>query len=230
MSCVLASVTSVDTMARRDDVLREAVALVRAGGPSALTSGNVAGALGLTQSAIYRHVRDMDELTALTSDVIVGELVAVVHQLLLDADIEWGDIGSFRLISVRLVEAMAAQPQAFRVVDRWRFEPGELGLGIRDTLATAAAVVGGLLEQEWRAAVGWTAPLDDTNRAVLDAYAQLMRDEVIAVARLAGSDAEPEDRDEMTRLLEYRLLSGWYSLCIDLNGRLGLDEPLVTFP
>jgi AcrR family transcriptional regulator len=217
-------------MARRDDVLREAVALVRAGGPGALTSGNVAGALGLTQSAIYRHVRDMDELTALTSDVIVGELVTVVHQLLLDADIEWGDTGSFRLISVRLVETMAAQPQAFRVVDRWRFEPGELGLGIRRTLATAAAVAGDLLEQEWRAEAGWTAPLDDTNRAVLDAYAQLMQDEVIAVARLVGSHAGPEDRDEMTGLLEYRLLSGWYSLCVDLNDRLGLDKPLVTFP
>lgn len=218
------------TMTRRDDVLREAVALVRAGGPAALTSVKVARSLGLTQSAVYRHVRDMDELTALTSEVIVGELTAVLHQLLLDPDIDWGDTGSFQLISGRLVATMAERSPEFSVVDRWRFEPGELGLGIRRTLATAAAVVGDLLEQEWRAEVGWTAPLDDTDRSVLDAYAQLMQDEVIAVARLVGSHAGPEDRDEMTRLLEYRLLSGWYSLCVDLNERLGLDNLLVTFP
>lgn len=217
-------------MTRRDDVLREAVTLVRAGGPAALTSGNVARALGLTQSAIYRHVRDMDELTALTSEVIVDELSAVLHHLLLDPDIDWGETGSFQLISGRLVETMAERSQEFNVVDRWRFEPGELGRGIRHTLATAASVVGDLLEQEWRAETGWTAPLDDTARAVLDAYAQLMQDEVIAVARLVSSHSGPEDRDEMTRLLEYRLLSGWYSLCIDLNDRMGLDTPLVTFP
>ena len=217
-------------MTRRDDVLREAVTLVRAGGPAALTSGSVAAALGLTQSAIYRHVRDMDELTALTSEVIVGELTAVVHQLLLDPDIDWGETGSFQLISGRLVDTMAERSQEFSVVDRWRFEPGELGLGIRHTLAAAKAVAADLLEQEWRAELGWTAPLDDTDTSVLGAYAQLMQDEVIAVARLVGSHAGPEDRDEMTRLLECRLLSGWYSLCIDLNDRLGLDKPLVTFP
>ncbi len=217
-------------MTRRDDVLREAVTLVRAGGPAALTSGNVAAALGLTQSAIYRHVRDMDELTALTSEIIVGELTAVVHQLLLDPDIDWGETGSFQRISARLVETMAERSQEFSVVDRWRFEPGELGRGIRHTLAAARAVAGDLLEQEWRTEFGWTAPLDDADTSVLDAYAQLMQDEVIAVARLVSSRAGPEHRDEMTQLLEYRLLSGWYSLSIDLNDRLGLDKPLVTFP
>lgn len=217
-------------MTRRDDVLREAVALVRAGGPAAFTSGNVARSLGLGQSAIYRHVRDMDELTALTSEVIVGELTAVLRQLLLDADIEWVDHGSFQLISGRLAETMVDQLQAFRVVDRWRFEPGDLGNGVRRTLATGAAFVADLLEQQWRAEFGWAAPLDETGETVRDCHAQLIQDEVIALARLVDSDGSPRNLGEIARLLEYRLLSGWYAFCIDLNGRLVLDRPLVTFP
>jgi len=210
--------------------VREAAALVRARGPSALTSGNVAAALGVTQSAIYRHVRDMDELMVLTSEVIVGELTAVLEHVVADPDVDWDRDGSFRRVSDRLVTAMLDQTQAFVVVDRWRFEPGELGCGIRQTLATGKNVIRDLIENRWRADFGTDELLDDETRWIIDAHAALIQDEVIAIARIARRDGPPVDHDALVELLQFRLASSWLSLCLDLNGRLGLPDPPVAFP
>lgn len=65
-------------VSRRDDVVIAATDLLRESGPAGLTSVSVAARLGLTQSAIYRHIRDMDELTTIASQTVVGELTSVM--------------------------------------------------------------------------------------------------------------------------------------------------------
>ena len=125
---------------------------------------------------------------------------------------------------------MADHGQAFDVVDRWRFEPGELGAGIRELLATGTELISDVLDAGWRRDYEQSDRFDPPLRAVSDAYARLIQDEVIAVARFARALDHPNERDDIARLLELRLWSGWYSYCLDINDRLGLDAPEVVFP
>ena len=76
-------------MNRRQDVIDAAVALLREGGPSALTTVAVASRLGVTQSAIYRHVHNRDELATLASRQIVADLQAKMRGIMDNPDLSW---------------------------------------------------------------------------------------------------------------------------------------------
>ena len=70
-------------------MIAQATVLLRESGPSAVTSVNVAARLGVTQSAIYRHIRDMDELNDLASYAVVNELNSVMMAALSAPETTW---------------------------------------------------------------------------------------------------------------------------------------------
>ncbi len=117
-------------MARRDDVITEATALLRDSGPDALTSVNVAAQLGVTQSAIYRHIRDMDELTTIASNAVIAELGTVMIAAVASPETTWGTGTHVAHFAERIVALIGEHQQAFAVIDRWRYQNGELGTGI----------------------------------------------------------------------------------------------------
>ena len=121
-------------MNRRQDVIDAAVALVREGGPSALTTVAVAARLGVTQSAIYRHVHNRDELATLASRQIVADLQTKMSSIMDNPDLSWAHDGDTRIFCDGIVALMAAEPKTFEVIDRWRYAEGSLGTGIRDLL------------------------------------------------------------------------------------------------
>jgi TetR/AcrR family transcriptional regulator, tetracycline repressor protein len=55
-----------------EGILDAAVALLDAGGATALTMRNVADALGCKQASLYRHVRNREELVTLLADRVTG--------------------------------------------------------------------------------------------------------------------------------------------------------------
>ena len=84
-------------MSRRQDVIDAAVTPgSRKGGPDALTTVAVASRLGVTQSAIYRHVHNRDELATLASRQIVADLQAKMRGILDNPDLSWTNDGDTR--------------------------------------------------------------------------------------------------------------------------------------
>jgi AcrR family transcriptional regulator len=59
----------------RDEIVGAAVALVERGGPGALTMKALGGALGADPSAVYRHVKDKDELLRAVGDHLLDGVV-----------------------------------------------------------------------------------------------------------------------------------------------------------
>lgn len=220
---------TVTTVGRRDDVITEATALLRESGPSALTSVNVAARLGVTQSAIYRHIRGMDELTTLASHAVVSELTSVMFSAVAAPETTWGDGTQVARFAERLVGLMADHEQGFAVIDRWRYLDGELGDGIRSLLDEGAQLVAGELEIAWRGNFDYDVPFDVTTQAAQFAHAQLMIDDVVAVARgvHAGTAAQ---RRKVTRMLGLRMFAGWCGYVQEMNRRLGVAIPLLGSP
>ena len=147
-------------MNRRQDVIDAAVALVREGGPSALTTVAVAARLGVTQSAIYRHVHNRDELATLASRQIVADLQTKMSSIMDNPDLSWAHDGDTRIFCDGIVALMAAEPKTFEVIDRWRYAEGSLGTGIRDLLDRGRAGSAAILEGMWRTLYGYDKPLD----------------------------------------------------------------------
>ena len=185
--------------------------LLRESGPDALTSVNVAKRLGVTQSAIYRHIRDMDELTTLATHGIVGELSAVVMEAVASPDTTWGDGTHIANFANRIVEMMDAHPRALAEIDRWRYDDGPLGEGIRAMLEVGAHLIAAELEKAWRKDFGVDTAFDELTKAVQLAHARLGIDDVIAVTaahlrRVAGatptrrSDTRPPVVRRLVRL------------------------------
>lgn len=84
----------------RDDVVRSALAVIDRDGITSLTMARVAGELGVTAMALYRHVEDKADLL----DGVVGRLLAEVRA-----------VGSASLVQLaRSVRAVARHhPEAF---------------------------------------------------------------------------------------------------------------------
>ena len=211
---------------RREEVIDAAVTLVREGGPDALTTVAVASRLGVTQSAIYRHVRNRDELATLASRRIVAELQEKMSGILANPDLSWANDGDTRIFCDGIVALMAAEPKTFEVIDRWRYAEGSLGLGIRELLAQGRAGTAELLESMWRVEFGYDKPLDKGSRAALLVYAGLAQDDVINVARLVRAGGFPGGRDAIARILELRLIGGYQAFMSDVNRRFGLPPVL----
>ncbi len=222
-------VATVIPVSRRDDVINAAADLLREAGPDALTSIAVAKRLGMSQSAIYRHISDMQELTTVASHIVVAELTDVMAAAIAAPETEWGDGANIVNFSTRIVGLMSEHRQAFEVIDRWRWSDGELGEGIRALLVAGCTAIAGELESQWRFDFACTTPFDEHTAAIQRAHAQLIEDDTIAVARTAG----PPDRDvdvSVARMLSVRIFAGWSAYALDMNGRLGLPTPILGGP
>ena len=214
---------------RRDDVIEAATALLRESGPAALTSVNVAARLGVTQSAIYRHVRDMDELTTIASHAVVSELTSVMFAAVAAPETTWGDGTHLEHFAQRLVALIAEHESAFRTIDWWHHVEGELGDGIRALLEVGAQLIAGELESHWRVRFAYDTPFDETTRAAQLAHAGLVIDDVIAVARSVHGAGRAQRR-LVTRILGLRLFTGWCGYVLEMNTRLGLPIPALGGP
>lgn len=216
-------------MSRRDEAVEHAADLLREGGPDALTSVAVAARLGLTQSAVYRHIRDMDELSALAAEVVVAELVASLHDILLDPTIDWERLDDIDRLCGVLVASMVANSRSFTVVDRWRFVDGPLGIGIRRVIQDGIELIGSVLEMRWRAEFGGDgAVIGSVGRTAIEAHAVALHDDGHAIARLVR---EPNSRlgpAAVAQVLRNRMIAGWSAFVIDMNDLHGLAFPAIV--
>jgi AcrR family transcriptional regulator len=216
------------SLARRQEAVGHAADLLREGGPRALTSVAVAARMGVSQSAVYRHVRNMDELSTLAAEVIVTELDQSLQAIAFDLGDEREQVDDLGRLCRDLVDRAVAHRRSFEVVARWRHVDGALGAGIRKVLDEGYDIIERLLEMRWRVAFGHEAPLDDRDRAALRAHARAFHDDGHAVARLACSPAlAPLDLDDVATILQHRIIAGWVSFVIDMNERVGLPFPRI---
>ncbi len=209
-------------MGRRDDIIEQAVAILREDGPAALTSVNVAARIGVTQPAIYRHIVDMDELSGIASRIVVSDLTATLNAILLAPDVNFDDLAGIAQLSRRMIEVMAADQQAFEVIDRWRFADGTLGDGIRELLIAGRDLVVFVLESEWRSEYGYAEPLTSSLATVQRRHAELLVDDMIAFARFIRGGA---DHEEVARMMQLRIVTSWTAYVVDLQTRLGRRLP-----
>ena len=216
-------------MVRRNDVIDAAAAILREDGPDALTSVSVAKRLNITQSAIYRHVSDMGRLTTMASELVVSELDVSVREVLGSPDAGWGDGAYITEFSRHLVDAINEHATTFEIVDRWRFDDGELGAGIRTILQSGRTLIADIIESEWRKDFGWTGKLDASERAAQLAYAQLLQDDVLSIARLTRGD-RPISTDDAVRTCRVHVYGGWLAYTLDMNQRVGLEAPSPPVP
>ncbi len=217
--------TTVENVARRDDVVAEAVRLLCEEGPGALTSVRVAAGLGVAQSAIYRHIGDMDELTAIASRTVVAELHSLLRSMVLAPQNAWSRPGAVDRFGQLFAHTAVDRATTFATVDRWRYVEGELGDGIRQLLGEGRELIALVLESRWRNDYGQTRPLDDHETRMQRLHAQLIQGDMIALARLARS--EPHRRDVVGSLAVQRLRAGWFAYVRDLNAAHGLPAPAL---
>jgi AcrR family transcriptional regulator len=213
-------------MIRRQDVVDVAVALLRDGGPDALTTVAVAQRLGVSQSAIYRHVANVDELTTLATAVVIAGLNQAVRRALLAGEDEWGHEGAIMSFSERLMATLTAERRSFEIIDRWRFADGELGAGIRRSLTRSRDLVAATLEAAWREEYGYTGELGSAERTIQRAHAQLLQDEVAGFARLVNS-RRPLAREAVVQVFELRAYAGYLAYVADMHLHLGLPRPEI---
>ena len=210
-------------------MIEAATALLRESGPTALTSVNVAARLGVTQSAIYRHVRDMDELTTIASRTVVSELTTVMAAAAAAPETTWGDGTHLEHFAKRLLRLISEHESAMRTIDRWQHVEGELGDGIRDMLDGGAQLIAGELESHWRVGFEHDTPFDESTRAAQLVHARLVIDDVITVARSAHG-AGPVQRQMVARTLGLRLFAGWCGYVLEMNTRTNLPIPALGGP
>lgn len=216
-------------MGRRDDVIAAAVELLCESGPAALTSVNVAKRLGVTQSAIYRHVTDMDELTTIASHRVVGDLSTVMMEAVASPDTTWGVGTHLASFANQVVRVVAEHDQAIATIDRWRYETGQLGEGIRTMLDVGAHLIASELEKAWRVDFDCNDPFDETTAAAQLAHARLAIDDVIAVARQV-TGAGPTEHQLIARTLGLRLFAGWCGYVLEMNTRMNVPIPELGGP
>ena len=213
---------------RREQATTHAADLLRQGGPQALTSVAVAERMGVTQSAVYRHVRNMDELSALAAEMVVSELNRSLYDILLDPNIDWENLDDVGRLCRDLVHAMIRNRRSFELVARWRFDDGALGAGIRTMMDQGCDLIGFLLESRWRTEFGHDQPLSEGDRAALTAHARALHDDSHTVANLANSPSRaPLELDDVTTILQHRVIAGWAAFVIDMNVRVGLPYPKI---
>jgi AcrR family transcriptional regulator len=216
--------STVIVVSRRDEIIQEAVSILHEDGPAALTSVNVAARIGVTQSAIYRHITDMEELSGIASGIVVSELTAVLNSLLLGPDVDLDELEGIAALSSKVVKTMEVERQAFEVIDRWRFAEGMLGDGIRRALTASRDLLVFVFESEWRKEYGYADPLRADTAGVQRAHAQIIVDDVVAVSRLVRAGMRSDD---VVRLLQLRIVTSWTAYVVDMQTRLGRPLPNI---
>ena len=211
-------------VSRRDEIIHAAATILREDGPAALTSVNVAQRVGISQPAIYRHIDGMDDLVGAASRIVVSEITAVLHSILLAPDVDYDDLAGIRALADQMVTAMRREAQAFEVVDRWRFAQGPLGDGIRQVMSSACDLVAFVLEEQWRREYGYAEPLQSDATATQLAHASVMVDDIVAVARLTRHGAADDDA---VRLAQLRIVTAWIAYVVDMQTRLGRPVPTI---
>ncbi|HJQ72132.1 MAG TPA: TetR/AcrR family transcriptional regulator C-terminal domain-containing protein [Actinomycetota bacterium] len=109
----------------RDRVLSTAVGLADQEGIEALSMRKLAHALDVVPMALYRHVKDKDELLDGMLDVVVGEIDPP------RSNVEWKTAIRERILSAR--RALLRHPWASRVMES-RTEPTPTVLGYMDSM------------------------------------------------------------------------------------------------
>jgi AcrR family transcriptional regulator len=184
--------------------------------------------MGITQSAVYRHVRNMDELAGLAAGAVVAELNQSLRDILVDPDIDWEEIDDVGRLCRTLVDQAVRNQRSFEVVARWRFAGGALGNGIDAVIEEGVDLVAALLETRWRVEFGGDTLLDRREQHALRAHARALYDDSHALALLASSSAvTPLDLDDVATIMVHRVIAGWASFVIDLNQRVGLPFPEI---
>ena len=214
-------------LSRRDQAISHAADLLREGGPDALTSVAVAGRMGITQSAVYRHVRDMEELSALAAEVVVAEMARTLNEILLDPAVDWDETDDIGHLCGSLIDLMMNNERSFAIVDQWRFVEGALGAGIRKMIGDGCDMIAAILELRWREEFGGDAKLTTKERTAIADHGRVAYDDGVAVARLARSPGCPFGRDELADILKYRIMAGWSVFVIDMNDLTGLPFPAI---
>jgi AcrR family transcriptional regulator len=207
---------------RRQDVIDAAVELLQEGGPNALTTVAVAARLGVTQSAIYRHVHNVDELATLASRQVVAAMQERLRAAIVGSQMAWGEAGITRKFSDMIVAMVESDAKSFELVDRWRYADGELGAGIREMLREGNKFGCAILEMEWRKRYAYDKRLTPTLHTLLQTYADLIQDDVIRVARLVREGSYPGGNNAIARILELRIIGGYMAFSSDINRRLHL--------
>jgi AcrR family transcriptional regulator len=218
----------VPSSTRRREIIAHAADLLREGGPDALTSVAVAHRTGISQSAVYRHVRNMEELAGLASAEVVGGLHRVFTEILRAPELEFHDRDDLSRLITSILDAMASHALAFEVVDRWRFADGVLGEGIRGVVAEGREMVALVLEHQWRVVYGYTGELTDADRLAQRSHAALLHDDAHSVARIVRGPALPGGTATVTRITEIRVLMAWHAYVADMQRRTGGPAPEIA--
>jgi|GEM_PF-775637 len=214
-------------LSRRGQAISHAADLLREGGPDALTSVAVAGRMGISQSAVYRHVRDVEELSALAAEVVVSEMTRTLNEILLDPAVDSDEMDDVGHMCGALIDLMTANERSFAIVDQWRFVEGALGAGIRKMIGDNYDMIAAILEFRWREEFGGDAKLTTKERTAIAAHGRALHDDGCAVARLARSPGCPFGRSELADILQYRVIAGWSVFAIDMNDLVGLPFPTI---
>jgi AcrR family transcriptional regulator len=201
---------------QRDRAIEAATDIARRDGLGAITSVAVAQRLGLTQSAVYRHVRDVDELRTLAIHRLVAEVDDELSAIVREVGEQWGPRVDFNSWVRRLVDALAQHSSALCMLDRWRFADNEIGEGIRARLLRGRDGIAAMLESEWHRTRGETVRLTAAQKAMLQAHAQLVQDDLLGIARIIRGGRFPGGRQAIVALLKSRSIGGWtaFSSCI----------------
>ncbi len=223
-------------MRTRDDVIAAGADLLREGGPDALTTVAVAERLGITQSAIYRHVDSVDELLKLSAERVADDLRSLLTTVRPPKPSAIAPRDEMIGIADGLVAAMVDDAHAFEIVDRWRYDDGPLGEGIRTYLEESFDLLAVIVEERWRRNASYTGPLTRPLQRVLREHARFLHSDLTDVAAIVRRGRYPGGRAAIAELLAIRLRIHAIAVTVDLNHRLGLppplldNNPILTFP
>jgi AcrR family transcriptional regulator len=203
---------------QRDRAIEAATDLARRDGLGAITSVAVAQRLGVTQSAVYRHIRDVDELRTLAIHNLVAEVDDELSAIVREVGQQWQTRVDFNSFVRRLVDALARHSSTLSMLDRWRFADDEVGEGIRARLLRGRDGIAALLESEWKRTQAASERMTAAQRAMLQAHAQLVQDDILGVARMLRGGRFPGGRRAFVDILKSRSLAGWTAFASCMEG------------
>ena len=186
-----------------------------------LTTVAVASRLGVTQSAIYRHVHNVDELATVASRQVVAAMQERLRTAILGADMTWGRAGMVRKFADLIVDMVKSDSTSFEIVDRGGTPTARSAQGSARCSTWAASSAPP--SSNPNGASGTATPSGSRRRCGGPADPlSLIQDDVFRLARLVSDGGYPGGNEAIARMLELRMLAGYMAYSSDLNRRLGL--------